>query len=345
MLEKQGNRQQNRILWCAGLPLVGERRLERLEQEQLRQVAWRLLWQGLGAFLGIAVLGIGLIAGAAELDKYWGGSLVVITVVFIALLLSLPATLFARQGWTQRGLLTFRDLRRGYVRVFEGELMEADLLKTEEAADATQSSLISLGLLTVGSPEPQTIEVLPVSRRVWRVNGEATMPWIEANWKEVTSAPEAASPWLHTNSALTSGPRTFDDTEHRRRLSDRERAELKRETRRHWLGAFVAALLMTAWLSTIVVVAFTTGGVPKVASWWGMIHIVLATFTADTFFLSRWAQARKLYQDIRGGEVLVEFESGSPAGNQPALPAETLPNSGRLWTKAGRPAAWRRIRR
>lgn len=345
MLEKQGNRQQNRILWCAGLPLVGERRLERLEQEQLRQVAWRLLWQGLGAFLGVAVLGIGLIAGAAELDKYWNGSLVVITVVVIALLLTLPATLFARQGWTQRGLLTFRDLRRTSVRVFEGVLTDVDLLEDEERVDATQRRLLSLGLLTLGSPETQTIEVLPVSRRVWRVNGEATVPWVEANWKEVTNAPEAASPWLHTNNALTSGPRTSDGAEHRRRLSDRERAELKRETRRHWLGAFIAALVMTSWLLIIVVLAFTTGGVPKAASWWGMIHVVLATFTADTFFLSRWAQARKLYRDIRGGEVRVEFGDGSPERDQPALPTETLPNSERLWTQAGRPAAWRRIGR
>ena len=246
MLEERDSKRRNGLLWCAGLPLVGERRLERLEQEQLRQAAWRLLWQGIGAFFGVAVLGIGLIAGAAELDKYWNGSLVVITVVFIALLLSLPATLFAREGWTQRGILTFRDLHRGYVRVFEGELTDADLLKTEEATDATQSSLIALGLLTLGSPEPQTIEVLTLSRRVWRVNGEATVPWMEAIWKEVTNAPEAASPWLHTNNALTSGPQTSDGAEHRRRLSDRERAELKRDTRRHWLGAFIAALVMTS---------------------------------------------------------------------------------------------------
>ena len=340
---------REKTLWCAGLPLVGERRLDRSEQEQLRLAAWRLLWQGLGAFLGVAVLGIGLIVGTAELDKYWGGSLIVITVVFIALLLSLPATLFAREGWTQRGFLTFRDLRHASVRVFEGVLTDVDLLEDEERADASQRRLISLGLLTVGSSELQTIEVLPVSRRVWRVGDKATIPWVEALWQQVSNVP-AASPWLHNSSPLIS-----ESSQHSRRFSEGERAELRRETRRHWLGPFVVALLLTALLVVLVIstvlasgiLAGSTpaGGILKGINWWEVSHIAPVTFAADTFFLSRWAQARKLYQDIRGGEVLVEFSGSFPGRDQPMLPTERLPKSERIWTQAGRPAAWRRIGR
>lgn len=330
-------------LWCAGLPLVEERRLEREEQEHLRHVAWRLLWQGIGSFLGLAVLGILLMVLTSVLGGSWGGTLIIIAVIFASLLLFLPTTLFAHEGWTQRSLLLFRDLRHGYVTVFAGPLTEADLLQTEDAVDTAQRRLLALGFLTFNASRMQAIEVLPVSRRVWRVSSERVGPWVEARLKEVAVSNEATIPWLHA------GRRVSPEGEvGRRRLSDRERSELFREARQHWVRPFVPALLLTSWCLLVVVLAVvsgvTVGRLTAASVPWGSLHLAWIAFAADAFFLRRWGQAQKMYQDARGGEVASSV--GSPlGGGDSAVISETLPNSGRLWTQAGKPAPWRRIGR
>ena len=341
MLTGRENERRGTSVWCAGLPLVDERRLDREEQERLRRAAWHLLWRGLGSFLAALLLGVLAMALTSVLGGAWSGTLLIIVILFVSLLLFLPATLFARECWTQRGLLLFRDLRRGYVRVFAGLLTVADLLQTEDAADAAQGRLVALGLLTLEEAHPQTVEVLPVSRRVWRVSGEEVSPWVEALWREVSTAPDAASPWLHTN-----GPAVEGGTG-RRPLSDRERAELLREARQHWLRPFVPALLLTCWLVVVLVfgamTAIAAGRVTWSSGLWSAFHLAWITFATDAFFLRRWTQSRQMYQDARGG--VVSFETGPTGGSNSATVSETLPHSGRAWTQAGRPAAWRRIGR
>ena len=171
--------------WCVGLPLMEERRMDREEQEHLRHEAWELLWQGLGSFLGVAALGALLIALTSIVGGAWNGTLIIIAVIVASLFLFLPATLFAREGWTQRGLLLFRDLHHGHVFVFGGTLTDADLLQTEDGADAAQRRLLQFGLLHLESASFQSVEVLPVSRRVWRVSGERLKPWVETRWRRV----------------------------------------------------------------------------------------------------------------------------------------------------------------
>jgi len=343
MLTRQEIERQGVSLWCVGLPLAEERRLDREEQEHLRRAAWRLLWQGLGTFLGLLVFGGLLMALTSVVGGAWSGSLVIIVLIFAALLLFLPASLFAREGRTQKGLLLFRDLHRGYVRVFSGPLTDADLLQSEDAADAAQSRLLALGLLTLDGLQRQAVEVLPVSRRVWRVSGERVAPWVEARWKEVAVSVEATSPWLHPNR-----PVADDDEASRRRLSHRERAELLREARQHWFRPFVPALLLTSWFAVIVVLGltalFATGRITWSPNLWGVFHLAWITFAADAFFFQRWALARKMYRDARGGEVLVSFQSRDDGSNS-ATVFESLPYSERPWTETGRPAAWRRIGR
>ena len=325
-------------LWCAGLPLIGDRRLGREEQEQLRQAAWRLLWSGLASFLAVLALGVLLIALTAIAGARWDGTLFVIAILVAALMLFLPATLFAREGWFQRGLLLFRDLRVGHIRVFEGVLTQADLLETADSSDATQRRLVALGLLTFGTGQAQKIEVLPVSRRVWRVGGARARPWVEARWKEVSSSPAAASPWQYTD-----GMPAPSGTMGRRKLSTREQAELYRETHQHWLRPFIPALLLTVLFLVLLVSALSVRPLPKFSEWWGLIHVTWITVAADVFFLRRWAQARQMYQDARNGEVRASLGSITDDGIRSYGVRETLPASGRTWTEAGKPAAWRRI--
>lgn len=342
MLIGRDIKRRGTTLWCVGLPLLEERRLERAEQEHLRQSARCLLWQGLGTFLGLAVFGGLLMALVSVLGGAWGGTLPIIVVIFTALLLFLPASLFARESYTQRGLLLFRDLRRGYVRVFGGVLSENDLLQTEEAIDDAQRRLLALKLLTLDGTQEQVIEVLPASLRVWRVGGERMKPWIEVRCKEVAAAEEATSPWLHASSVAP-----FSGEETLRKLSGRERTELLREARQHWLRPLVPAVLLTAWFLVIlilcVIAVVKAGHLAWSASLWGPIHIIGLAFVADAFFLRRLAQARLLYRDARGGEVQVTSQAGAQGSPNSAFVVERLPHSERLWTQAGRPAAWRRI--
>lgn len=349
MLTVQDIKCRGTTLWCVGLPLLEERRLEREEQECLRRVAWRLLWQGLGMFLGLAVFGGLLMALVSVLGGAWGGTLLIIVVIFVALLLFLPASLFAHEFPTQRGLLLFRDLRRGHVRVFGGTLTENDLLQTEEAVDEAQRRLLALKLLTLDGTRKQVIEALPVSLRGWRVGDERIKPWIEVRCKEVAAVEEATSSWLHAHSsAFSSGGVSL------RKLSSRECAELFGKARQHWLRPLVPAVLLTSWLLLILVLALVTtlkaGHFSVSSGLWGSVHVIWLAVAADTFFLRRLAQARLMYQDARGAEVQVTFQQATfqadaQDSHHPQSVSETLPHSQRLWTQAGRPAAWRRISR
>lgn len=233
----------------------------------------------------------------------------------------------------QRGLLLFRDLHRGYVVVFGGTLTDADLLQTENGEDAAQSHLLALGLLDLERTQHQSVEVLPVSKSVWRVSGERVTPWVETRWRRVAALPEGAASWRHSPIlAATEGEPA------RRRLSERERAELRREARQHWLRPGIFALLLTVGglpLSVFVVFTYVTAGNWTVAGIpWQFLHVFPLVVATDIFFVRRWRQARKMYRDVRGGEVVVSAETPD---------AETLPHSGRLWTQSGRPASWRRI--
>ncbi len=333
MYAGRGSKNWDTTTWCAGLPLVEERRLDREEQEQLRRTAWKLLGRGLGLCFGLTVLGVLLSLLLWQFAGAWGGTMIVITFIVSALLLLLLANLFVTGSNTQRGLLLFRDLHRGSVVVFGGTLTDADLLQTEDGEDAAQSDLLARGLLDLECADFQSVEVLPVSKSVWRVSGERVIPWVETRWRQVAALPEGASPWLHSPvAAATEGELA------RRRLSERERAELRREAHQHWRRPGVLAFLLTVValpVSVFILVTYVTAGNWTAAGIpWHFLHLIFATVAVDIFFARRWQQAREMYRDLRGGEVVVSAEN--PA-------AEILPHSGRLWAQSGRPASWRRI--
>lgn len=328
-----GSKNRDTTTWCAGLPLVEERRLNREEQEQLRRTAWKLFGRGIGSFFGAAFLGALLIALTWQIGGAWVGTLFIIAILVAALLLFLPASLFARESATQRGLLRFRDLHQGFVVVFEGTLTDADLLQTEDGEDAAQSRLLALGLLDLERAESQSVEVLPVSRSVWRVSGERVIPWVYTRWRQVAALPEGPASWRHSP-LLTA----TEGEPARRRLSERERTELRREAFQHWLRPCVPAVFLTAFglpMAVLAVAHFVAAGKWTVAAVpWQVLHVFPLAVAADIFFVRRWQQARTMYRDLRGGEVTLSAEDPD---------AETLPQSGRLWTQSGRPASWRRI--
>jgi hypothetical protein len=111
----------------------------------------------------------------------------------------------------------------------------------------------------------------------------------------------------------------------------------------------VPAVLLTSWLLVVLVLGLMavvkTGHIRWTSSSWSLLHPIWITFAADAFFLRRWAQARKIYQDARSGDVLVSFESDTDAESKSAAVFEMLPNSGRPWTQENKPAVWSRIGR
>ncbi len=333
MYAGRDHKNQGMTTWCAGLPLTDERRLGREEREQLRRTAWKFFGQGLGLCFGLMVVGVLLIVLTWKIGGAWSGTLFVIAILVAALLLFLPACLFARESRPQRGLRLLRDLHRGYVVVFEGTLTESDLLQSADATDVAQSRLLALGLLDLECSELQSVEVLPVSRSVWRVGGERVIPWVQTRWRQVADPQESASSWLHASATGAIG-----DAATCRRLSVREHTELKREARQHWLPSAVTATLLTACglpLLVLALVHFVTAGKWTVSAFpWQGLHLVWLAIASDLFFVTRWRQARELYQDLRGGEVVSSTDIPS---------SEILPYSGRLWTQRGRPASWRRI--
>lgn len=317
--------------FCAGLPLVEDRLMRPEERTEIGRLARSLTSLGIGCFIGSPIVGtalaIALYVFLAHIHAPANSGLYTAAWIGAALLVFMCAVLFAYDGPFQRGRRLFKDLRGGYVREFAGVL---------EADQVTDPKLIKLrseryenaeGDIDAEGSREISFSILPVSHRIWRLDGHICRRWVDASWIEV-SMPSGS---VTTGSAVGLG-------NHHRSLSVSERQELTLHTRRLWQGPLIGVLITGClFIVSVTSLAAKTTSV-SLFLWTSAICYGLFSLTLGRLLIQRLREARILKRDLRQGEVEVH-----QAGGEPTAVFEVLPASGWQWTQGGQPAPWRRF--
>lgn len=354
MLTEREIERRETLTWCAGLPFVEDRLLRPDERDGISQMAWRLLWQGLASIvmplflapLFMATFGYGCAHGSSPLLD---GIFVTLAILSVFLLLLALAAPFASNGWLQRSQSLFGDLRRGYVRKFTGPLNAAI------AKDQTIRQLLEYSILDRNAAQRLSLEALPISRRLWRVNGAECRRWFTASWVEVAKLP--------FQTLLGSLPADISALPGARKLSCIEQKELLRHGRGYWLKPLLPAVAFTFWAG-LILFGMLLGPLPTGKVWWDFVDVAITAIAFDIVLAHGIRGAWKLRQDAHGTSVEVHLASsqrcrgyfrgratpgvlfGSRRLRRDAVAwFEILPVSGRQWTQDGQPSVWRRVKR
>jgi hypothetical protein len=227
-----------------------------------------------------------------------------------------------------------RDLEDGTVKQFEGPAREMivtnDLLK----------QISRLGL----APDDQgrfRLEILPVSGRVWKVQGESLGKWVQLHRSEVAPPP----PFAQLAAQFLEPVHEAEDrtlSRGQREMTSEEAAELLKHARQVWKSRLFWAVLLNFWfVSSLVSTATSNEGYGTEA------YIIFSLFAAavlwyDASFFRRVWTTFKLRQDAREGRVII-LGSNDTDGIKDQEVFEVLPNSKWIWTVDGAPAPWRKI--
>jgi hypothetical protein len=308
--------------WLAGVPVIGERRLQAEELEEL------------GVFqreLTIAVV------------RTFGG--------FLALVAWVAVTQWIRMDpifrWTPILFLLLFIARGGGIRA-------AAMLRwlRDTRADARDPVvLIGLGLtaesfisvMTIGGPErltvfrdqeALTVEVLQRSGMLWTYNGQRTVQPMFVARSRTSAAPQHARMAANFVKPLAGAEGVFT---HQRPLDEHEREEL----RSYLTGVpplrMAVALAMLLFGAGLISLALRPLDFIVMTGGAGLLLIGVTRLFA---LASRMRMVRLLGKDERTGvAVIVREEEAGSLGT----PVEILPCSHRLWTKNGTPALWRKI--
>lgn len=340
--------------WCAGLPLVQRRPLQADELRILRLQALRLFLQGIAIPAGCAVLLAACFraVSAAMEDSAWPSAVVVpliIGTVFLVLA-GPPISLILAYDRIRRAVHVRRDLRAGFVKHFVGTV---DLDAYEEE---TLLALWKAGLISPQAPQCW-IEVLPGSRRVWKVQGEIVKGWILAPSREVADTPEyaaIAAQWVEPFSPSRDGRVPVGHRE----MSAQEIDELRRYARRLWPRLVPAAAFFTLLvLGRLALHAFTPEASRAAPSSWSALSVIAALWF-DYRLVMGVINARRLLRAAQIGRVLIFRLERGPQNDEDGAPTapgevsaevttdpftvELLPVSRWVWTEDGRAAGWRR---
>lgn len=331
--------------WCVGLPLIGQRPFEPEEQEYLQRLAQRLRWYGIMAVLSypLLVCCFGVIEWIATSSIAQAKEAMMISGLLL-LVVCLPMQLLAIRDAFGRRKALLGDLRCGFVKQFAG------MMAPDVGTEATLIKLRQARIVPRTGTGHWSLELLPASRRMWRVQEQRVKPWIIANVVEVAQTPEMAgiaAQWLQ--------PVTRNDDETllggRRALSQAERDELLRYARHAWTRPLPGAIGFTLWagvrISSLLLHPLLNTGI----NWIFFTLFVFFTLLMDVALVMQVLLSRKLRQDAQAGHVIiVGVEKNAPSVSR-VTPADTvpmirevLPHSKREWTQEGRPAVWRTIR-
>lgn len=316
--------------WCASLPEIDEADLEPSLRPTLRR---RVMGLRARAALGVlAMIGSVALAVHAGQTATAGAPLALAWWLVAGLslfgLVPLLALATAQRIGLRRALE--RDLTRSRVLVFGGQVGDLD------GQDRTLRRLVSLGHLRPHLPRDQSIELLPASRLVVRINGRAVPLRHRVHVAEL--APVLA------HAMRSPLPRELIEIERdggldlaRRGLSPAEHAELQRYgaafRRRYWITVGVGSALSLA-IGVTFAKLFALQGLlfflPPVAL------MALGGVLGHMLWLRL---AHRVEHDCELRWVISVRDPGDADGEAPRL--EVLPVSQLVWTEGSRPAAWR----
>jgi hypothetical protein len=330
--------------WCAGLRLAGRRALTDAERRELR------LRGGLLGALGFLALGSSpllfvffLISLALNADADGMPGPVGIFLV-TAMLPLMAVVLVLGRRWVRWYRTVRRDARAGVAYRFEGAM--DGLFPGAELRDRLQKERL-LPLCLRGT---QCLEVLPESGLVWSVNGIRPRRSISAPTAHVAEVPaiaRIAAEWLEPVAPADEVTAWVGQRE----LAAAEADEIRLHAARVVRPSLVWGTGLTLWLGFLLGLAVRAGQLPT--GWHGALLAILAmaALHADITLLRSLRLSWELRRDSRLRRAVI-VRSPVPHLNpeEPerettlSEPEEYLPVSSLVWTKGGRPAAWRTVR-
>ncbi|HLK61309.1 MAG TPA: hypothetical protein VKU00_32465 [Chthonomonadaceae bacterium] len=329
---------ENRMtFWCAGLQRTGDRPLTKEEMEALDREAQQLRVRGIAMCCVVPIsllLIIALLREAQARNEVIPVGVTLLSVSLFLILAGIPVEILLAMRWMGRSQSLWADIREGSIWLFKGRLDEVFPM------DATQKALLAAQLLHLDGEEIQWIELLPISRRVWRVNGIAPRAWLRASASEVALTPEfaaIAAQWLEPLGRNEEGVVYGGQRE----LSSSERIELRRHIRRMWTRPLSASLPIFILLCYELVRYLQQNHTLQSDQFSRVALLGIGVLFFATLLTFRIRQAQRFREDMETGYVAIRrvVESETKA-SEPEI--EFLPASGMLWTRAGEPAAWRR---
>jgi hypothetical protein len=324
-------------VFCAGLPYVGNRRLE---PDECLSLARRQRWLRLKGLFSSALSPICFISGlmfiVVNLDSapptggvsnslVAVGSLAVLAPTAIVYLIGREARSRA-QGYRRARIF-------GYVRRFAGTA------HMDDPTDRCLLALVRAKLIQPDSREHCELELLPLSNVVYSVNRVPIRKYVRLEVRTAAARPQDAVEFAVPSEWLP-GEVPFEPQ--RRRQSRQETAEILR----YW-----RSIKRKVWLSPLyfTLVCYCLYQLVRVAYPTAPVLLSAAAISLAGFLLFRnWQQARHVKADADLGWVMVvpphtsTDKNGTDKEEERTL--EVLPRSGAIWTIDGRPAGWRRKR-
>jgi hypothetical protein len=246
----------------------------------------------------------------------------------------LPVELLLARDWLTRSRCYARDLRTGAVKRF-----------SEQGAEAAAES----------------VEVLPVSHRLWTRNDARVVRWTTAYWGELAAVPAMsaiASQYLQPSGQ--DGDRILFTN--RRDLSKAEVGEIRGIARAIWVKPLLLAAGLTLW-SSLGVTSFVLGHMHNWFNIASFVFLSVYAVVANILFINRALMGMKLSRDAGQAFVtLIKIEHAAAAASQQivesnfpseeldgaasaAVVTEVLPVSSLVWLSGGKPPPWRQIAR
>lgn len=334
MKSSAGALAQDSSLWCFGLRNEGTRPLT---QEERQALSSRVLFSAaLGGaalaalFLALAAPLVLLLVAPAPLYTEHGTLAVILWAVVISLAAAWAKTRILRTAQLNK------DAAAGMVLVFQGPL--ADMPE-----DRTYRALLRQALLILAANAVQTIEVLPHSNAIWRINGKPPRGWLEAPVVQVAQVPAfaaLAAEWVQAGEIDLGRPALSG----RRDLTAAEVQEIRRRADAMIHKRLGPAVLFTA---TALAVLWTYNGrIPASVSLPFAWIAAIASFSILVLALAA-ATAIQYRRDAALGRVLIvrfviSTDAAEGAKEELTPPMEVLPFSRAPWTEDGLPARWRR---
>jgi len=330
---------------AVGLPGTGERKLEPDEKRQMGEALETQLTRSFSRCLGCGVVVlIGLLA--VIIANPSGGRNGERTMDFLlAWTIATPIGIFLVISWNRIALsiAMATDSRRGTVHCYRGLVTNVSLI------DPAYAELDRLGLTPESLDREWTIEALPKSRRIWRVNGMPVSKTITVSLKPAAMPP----------------PETLSYPNARRVRRELTPAEHREMTRLMWMQV-INPLLFALWAVENIIFPLlktkTTYHCPLPPP-----VLVMITLMCIIAAVSGVRTSRRLRLDrdsgyisvvlvynpglktvdgvetVRTGERL-DRNAGAERGLSYARTkswVEELAVSGTIWTQDGNPAEWR----
>lgn len=280
--------------WLGGLPVAGSRELTPLEREELRARRRDLVQQTLLGMVSVAVI-------------------LTMTVLASTVITASPISGFLLVG-----------VVKGFV-----SLLQHNRITTPRRLRALSADIAN-GVVSVCGADC-SVEVLPLSRLVFRVNGVASQ-----RAEILTEVKTATVPARAAAAAQFVRPFTDSVSLGQRALTIEEQMEL----------AAVAPRPDVAWyiLPAVALIGVAITFARALAGQTGTLVVpiafaVIAVWSARSLW-KQWRPWRRFAADVGAGYVLILRLTTDEGLSEPE---EYLPFSHVCWTAAGQPAFWRRV--